>query len=208
MVASTPLQRKSEILAAAADLASAEGLERLSISVLAAEVGMSKSGLYAHFGSKRDLQQAVVDHAAAAFEPAVLASSAQAAPGLPRLRALLEAWICHVEDSDYRGGCFFDATSTEYSSRPGPIRSRLAELSRIWIAALREQAELAVRLGELAPSADPERLTFQLHAYVTEANWWRSLFDEPEAFARARAAVAATLEASIASQAQSQETRP
>ena len=187
--------RHTEILAAAADLATAQGLEGLSIGVLAAEVGMSKSGLYAHFGSKQELQGAVVDHAAARFEPAVLETAANAAPGLPRLEALVEAWIRHVEFGDYRGGCFFDATSSEFGARPGPVRARLAELSRAWIAALAEQATLAVRLGELAAGTDPERLTFQLHAYVTEANWWRRLFDEPDAFARARAAVAATLEA-------------
>ena len=187
--------RRAEILSAAADLATAEGLEGLSIGVLAAEVGMSKSGLYAHFGSKQELQHAVVDHAAARFEPAVLAAGAAAAPGLPRLRALVEAWIRHVEHSDYRGGCFFDAASSEFASRPGPVRARLAGLSRVWIAALQEQAALAVRLGELAPETDPDRLTFQLHAYVTEANWWGRLFDEPDAFARARDAVADTLDA-------------
>ena len=195
MPAPTTSPKRAEILSAAADLATAEGLEGLSIGVLAAEVGMSKSGLYAHFGSKQELQQAVVDHAAASFEPAVLAAGAAATPGLPRLEALVEAWIRHVENSDYRGGCFFDATSSEFGARPGPVRARLAELSRAWIAALAEQAALAVRLGELTSETDPDRLTFQLHAYVTEANWWGRLFDEPGAFSRARAAAAATLDA-------------
>ncbi len=185
--------RRREILAAAADLASAEGLDRLSIGVLAASVDMSKSGLFAHFGAKRVLQGAVIDYAAEAFVPAVLARAAEAPPGLPRLRALVDHWIAHVEHSVYRGGCFFDAASSEFASRPGTIRDQLAWLCRAWLGQLREQAELAVRLGELDASVDPDRLTFQLHAYVSEANWWRQLLDEPAAFDRARAAVAATL---------------
>jgi len=185
--------RRAEILEVAADLASSEGLSGLSIGSLARAVAMSKSGLFAHFGSKDRLQRAVIDQAAAAFEAAVLAPAASAAPGLPRLEALLERWIGHVERSRYRGGCFFDATSTEFGSQPGPIRDRLAALCRGWIAALEEQATLAVRLGELAPATDPAGLVFRLHAVVAEANWWRELFAEADAFDRARAAIAATL---------------
>ena len=185
--------RRREILAAAADLASSEGLDRLSIGVLAASVEMSKSGLFAHFGAKQVLQAAVIDYAAEAFEPAVLAPAAQAPAGLARLQALVSHWIDHVENSVYRGGCFFDAASSEFASRPGAIRDQLARLCRAWLSQLREQAELAVRLGEFDAAIDPDRLTFQLHAYVSEANWWRQLFDEPAAFDRARAAVAATL---------------
>jgi AcrR family transcriptional regulator len=185
--------RRTEILAAAADLASAEGLDRLSIGALAAHVEMSKSGLFAHFGAKEALQSAVVGHAASAFEPAVLARSAEASPGLPRLQALVENWIRHVEETVYRGGCFFDATSSEFASRPGRIREQLAELCEAWLAQLREQAELAVRLGELDAAVDPDQLVFQLHAYVGEANWSRQLLEDPAAFDRARTAVASTL---------------
>ncbi len=187
--------RRREILATAADLASAEGLDRLSIGVLAAQVDMSKSGLFGHFGAKGILQSAVIDHAAAAFEPAVLAPAARVPAGLARLRALLEHWIAHVEHTVYRGGCFFDAASSEFASRPGGIRNQLAHFCQLWLGQLREQAELAVRLGELDASVDPELLTFQLHAYVSEANWCRQLLDEPAAFDRARAAVDATLSA-------------
>lgn len=187
--------RRREILATAADLASAEGLDRLSIGVLAAQVDMSKSGLFAHFGAKSLLQAAIIDHAAAAFEPAVLEPAVRVPAGLPRLRALVEHWIAHVEDTVYRGGCFFDAASSEFASRPGGIRNQLARFCRVWLGQLREQAELAVRLGELDASVDPDLLTFQLHAYVSEANWCRQLLDEPAAFDRARAAVEATLSA-------------
>ncbi len=190
-----PEPRRLEILATAADLASAEGLDRLSIGALAANVEMSKSGLFAHFGAKEALQAAVVDHAAAAFELAVLARASEAPAGLPRLQALVAHWIDHVEHSVYRGGCFFDAASSEFASRPGRIREQLASLCKLWLAELREQAELAVRLGELDASVDPDQLSFQLHAYVGEANWSHQLLDEPAAFDRARAAVAATLAA-------------
>ena len=184
---------RRSILAAAVDLSSVEGLAGLSIGGLAKAIGMSKSGLYAHFGSKQALQLATVDFAAEGYEREVIAPAEAAEPGLPRLRALMAAWVAYIEGGSYRGGCFFDAASSEFGSRPGRVRERLARLSRRWIERLEEQARLAVRLGELDARSDPELLAFKLHAYVEEANWARELFDDTGSFARARAAIEETL---------------
>lgn len=189
------LRRRDQILAAAIDLSSAEGLASLSIGGLAAEVGMSKSGLFAHFGSKEELQLACVAYAERDFERGVLAPAAEADPGLPRLRALVVAWLDYVEGLDYRGGCFFDAASSEFGSRPGAVRDRLARVCGAWREQLAEQARLAVRLGELRSDVDPDTLAFSLHAYSGEANWARELLAADDSFERARLAADATLAA-------------
>jgi AcrR family transcriptional regulator len=186
--ASHGARRRERILDTATDLATAEGLAGLSIGRLAGEAGLSKSGVFAHFGSKETLQEAAIAAAVAEFERAVLQPTEEAEPGLERLEALLEAWIRHVEGTPRRGGCFFFATSTEFASRPGPVREALAGCTGRWLRALEREARTAVRTGEL--SGDPALLAFRLHAYVQEANWIRQLHDDPLAFAKARAAAA------------------
>ena len=186
-------RRRREILAAAVDLGSAEGLSGLSIGRLAGETGMSKSGLFAHFGSKEELQLATVRFAGEHYESLVIAPAEAAEPGMPRLTALLGHWADYIEGTSYRGGCFFDAASAEFASRPGAVRDQLARLSRHWLELLEEQARLALRLGELAADTDPALLCFRLHAYVAEANWARELFDDDTSFDKARRAIAQTL---------------
>ena len=186
-------RRRKQILAAAMDLGSAEGLAGLSLARLADEIGMSKSGLFAHFGSKETLQLAAINAAAAEFEGAVLSSVGDTEPGLARLRALLGAWIDYVESLEFRGGCFFFATSAEFGSRPGPVRERLAALNRTWLQELERQGRVAVRQHELRADARPEQLAFQLHALVQEANWAQQLLDDGDAFAKARNTIERTL---------------
>ena len=186
-------RRRREILTLAVDLASAAGLEGLSIGRLADESGMSKSGLFAHFGSKQDLLLATIHFAAEGYERDVIAPAELADPGLPRLRALMENWLGYIEGTQNRGGCFFDAASSEFGSRSGPMRDLLARLSRSWIRRLEEQAHIAQRFGELRPKVDPELLAFQLHAFVQEANWARELFADADAFDKARRSIAETL---------------
>jgi AcrR family transcriptional regulator len=186
-------RRREQILGAARDLASAEGLEGLSIARLATETGMSKSGVFAHFGSKEALQQAAIDAAAADFEHAVLRPTEQIEPGRARLEALIEAWIRHVEQTPLRGGCFFFATSSEFASRSGAVRATLAERTATWLRLLEREARTAVRTGEL--DVDPALLSFRLHAYVQEANWMRQLHDDERAFEHARHAAAEAIEA-------------
>lgn len=190
-------RRRDEILAAAVDVATAEGLSALSIGGLAAAVGMSKSGLFAHFGSKEELRLATIGRAALDFERGVLAAAGDAEPGLPRLRALVDAWFTYVEHITYRGGCFFDTASREFGSQPGEVRDRLALLCAQWRDQLAEQAKLAVRLGELSADTNPETLAFQLHAYSGEANWARELLGDADAFEQARRAAQTTLERSL-----------
>ncbi len=188
-------RQRLAILAAAMDVGSAEGLAGISIGRLAAEVGMSKSGLFAHFGSKEGLQLAAIEAAAAGFERAVLAPTREAEPGLSRLRALLGAWVDYVEGLEFRGGCFFFATSAEFGSRPGPVRDLLAATNRSWIRELEREARVAVRQRELSSDVDTRRLAFELHAFVQEANWAQQLLDDADAFQRARGAVTETLSA-------------
>lgn len=185
-------RRRRAILAAAADVATAEGLEGLSIGRLAREVGLSKSGVAAHFASKQDLQLHAVERAAAGYDRQVMARDAE--PGLPRARALMEAWIDHVEGIEYRGGCFFAATGAEFGARPGPVRDRVAHYTGSWIRILERELRTAARLGELAAEADPRLLAFQLHAFVQEANLRRTLLDDDGAFDDARALLAHVLE--------------
>jgi len=185
---------RRQILDVAVDVASVEGLEGLTIGRLARELQMSKSGLFAHFGSKQDLQLATVEGARLIFEENVLASLEATEPGLPRLAAMLEAWIAYVEGSHFRGGCFFAAAGAEFDGRPGPVRDRLTVLIRYWWDALQREAEAASSHSHLKKETDPPQLAFELHAFVQEANLTYQLFDDAAAFPRAREAVAQRLQ--------------
>jgi AcrR family transcriptional regulator len=184
---------RQEIVRLAADLATALGLEGLTVGSLAKSLGMSKSGLFAHFGSKEELQLAVVDVAREQFEKRVLPAGGQAEPGLPRLLALLMAWIDHIEHTPHRGGCFFAAASAEFDDRAGPVRDKVARLTKLWVDGLIREAAAAKSLGELRPGADPRQIAFEVHAFVQEANWAKQLHSDPRAFERARRAIRACL---------------
>jgi AcrR family transcriptional regulator len=186
-------QTRQEILQTAVDLASAEGLEGVTIGRLARELDLSKSGLFAHFGSKEELQLATVDAARARFVAEIVEPCAHTVRGLERLRAMLENWLSYVERSVFRGGCFFFAASAEMDDRPGPVRDLVAELTRAWLDALEEEIRLAQAARELRADVNVELLAFQLHAFVQEANWLYRLHAEKQSFARARAALAQSL---------------
>lgn len=186
-------RRRREILAAAADLSTAEGLEGLSFSRIAEEVGLTKAGVAAHFESKEALQLAVVDAAAALYAAPLVAATRSSEPGLPRLRALALAWIGHLEAIDYRGGCFFGSAGLAFAGRPGPVHDAIADHTRSFLRMLEEQSRLAERLGELSPDISPDVLVFQIHALAQEANLRRELLDTADAFAQARHALWALL---------------
>ncbi len=188
-------RRRQEILAVAVDLASTHGLEGLSVGSLAAKLRMSKSGLFAHFGSVEDLQLAVIEAAREVFIETVVRPGLAAPRGLPRLWALVDCWLGYAERKVFRGGCFFASASAEFDSRPGPIRDRIAAIMREWIEALRTAVEKAVAEGHLARGTRADQLAFELHALSMEANWSFQLFGERDAFALARAAIAARLRA-------------
>lgn len=185
------------ILSVAVDIASAEGLEGLTIGRLAREAGMSKSGLFAHFGSKQELQLAAVDRASAIFIEKVIESTRDRAVGLPRLYAIQSRWIDYVENDTFRGGCFFAAASAEFDGRPGPVRERIASLTRYWRELLETEVARARDLGHVDPKTEPALLAFQLHAFLQEANWAYQLFGDQKAFEQARAATDRLLRAVV-----------
>lgn len=180
---------RQEILKQAMDIASAEGLEGLTIGRLARELKMSKSGLFAHFGSKEELQISTLDAARAVFVAEVAEPAFAAARGLARLQAMLEAWLAYVERGVFRGGCFFFAVSAEMDDRPGPVRDLVAELTKAWLDAIEEEIRQAQAAKELSAKVDVKLLAFQLHAFAQEANWTFRLHNDKQAFARARAAI-------------------
>ncbi len=180
---------RAEILSVAVDLASAEGLEGLSIGQLATELRMSKTGIFAHFGSKEQLQLATVGAAKEIFLEQVVKPGLTSPRGLPRLRAMLESWLGYVERIVFRGGCFFAAASAEFDSRPGRVRDEIASLTKAWLMALQAEAVFARRKKQVKDSVVPSQLAFELHAYVQEANWAFKLFNDKSAFSRARRAI-------------------
>lgn len=177
------------------DIASAEGLEGLSIGRLATELQMSKTGIFSHFGSKEQLQIATVEAAKQLFLEQVANPSVEHPRGVLRLRAMLENWIGYVERIVFRGGCFFAAASAEFDSRPGPVRDEIATLTKAWLAALQREIAFAQSGKEISASVDPAQLAFELHAYVQEANWAFKLFNDKSAFSRARRAIASRIAA-------------
>ena len=186
---------RREILQVAVDIASAEGLEGLSIGRLATELHMSKTGAFAHFGSKEQLQLATVETAKEIFLEEVVQPAFQSQRGISRLKAMLENWLGYVEKIVFRGGCFFAAASAEFDSRPGAVRDKVAALTRAWMVGLQEEIAFAQSLNEMRASVNPAQLAFELHAYVQEANWAFKLFDDKSAFLCARRAIADSIAA-------------
>ena len=180
---------RNDILSVAADIASAEGLEGLSIGRLANELGMSKTGIFAHFGSKQQLQLATVDSARQIFLEKVVQPALRHDRGASRLAAMLESWLAYVEQIVFRGGCFFAAASAEFDSRPGPVRDQIAKLTKSWLIGLQQETAVAVSNKEFRSSIDPAQFAFELHAFVQEANWAFKLFNDKFAFTRARRAI-------------------
>src|SRR4051812_2570212 len=159
----TGAETRAAILDRAVDLASVDGLEGLTIGRLATDLGMSKSGLFAHFGSKQELQLAAVGAAATRFRETVIDPVAETPDGAPRMRAMAAAYLAHLDSDTYPGGCFWAATSAECDDRPGPVRDAIAIALDAWTGELERQARIA-------GVVDPERLAFELYALVVGAN--------------------------------------
>jgi AcrR family transcriptional regulator len=161
---------RRRILETAARLATVEGLEGLSIGRLATATGMSKGGVYAHFGSKEDLQLATIDKAREVFIDVVVLPARAAPKGVDRLREVCARFLDHVDKKVFPGGCFFASVAAEMSARPGSVRDRIAHEQRAWVALLERYATEARRLGQLPEDADPTQLAFELNALVVAAN--------------------------------------
>jgi AcrR family transcriptional regulator len=177
---------RGAILRAAASLATVEGLEGLSIGNLAAATGISKSGLYAHFGSKQELQLATVGEAERILTGEVVQPALAAPPGLAQLAAVCEAYFSYLERRVFPGGCFFAATALEMGTRPGPVRDRVAAINSGFTALLSSFAATAIEQHELPAREDPARLAFELHAILLGADTKFILNDDPAALDLAR----------------------
>ena len=184
---------RAAILAKAVDIASAEGLEGLSIGRLAGELSVSKSGLFAHFGSKLELQLETVQAASEIFQQHVWEPVAGRDPGLVQLGALMESWLRYIREGVFRGGCFFSNAYHEYDSRPGPVRDAIVTQKRRWMDALVHHAGVAEQRGQLRSGAEPEQLAFELDAVGSLANSLWQLERDARAFGRAQTAIRSRL---------------
>jgi AcrR family transcriptional regulator len=186
---------RAAVLQEAARLATLEGLEGLSLGRLAAAAKMSKSGLYAHFGSKEELQLATIEVARETFLEEVVRRGLRAPPGRARLIAVCDAFLSHVEREVFPGGCFFSAAAAEVGTHPGRVHDTIAAQQREWLDLLERLAREAQDGGELPAGGDPAQLAFELNAIMVAANTAFLLQGERGGFDRARRAIAGRLEA-------------
>jgi AcrR family transcriptional regulator len=180
---------RAAILESAVHIASVEGLEGLTIGRLALELKLSKSGLFAHFGSKEELQLATVEAARAIFIREVIQPALEEPRGLPRLWKLCDLWLDHVQSEAFRGGCFFSAVAAEFDSRPGRVRDRIAEIMKEWLGMLRRTIVEAQEAGHLKKEANPEQIAFEFNSLELGANWSMQLHGYSQGFAHARYAI-------------------
>jgi AcrR family transcriptional regulator len=172
-------------------IASVEGLEGLTIGRLATDLGMSKAGVLGHFGTKPALQLATLEEGSAAFVRLVWEPVQDAEPGLPRLRAICEAWISYLETArdTFPGGCLFTTASIEFDARNGLVRDAVARLFGLWRRRLATEARTAVAAGDLPPDTDPEQIAYELVGLYMALNQEIQLFAAPEAAERTRRAL-------------------
>ena len=161
---------REAILREAGQLATVEGIDGLSIARLADSVGMSKSGLFAHFGSKEELQLATIESASSLFAQQVVTPALAAPTWLERLQRLAEGFLRHVEDGVYPGGCFFASVAAEMDTHPGPVRDLAVRVVDDWLGQLERAVRDAQAEGAVDASEDPMQLAFELDAYLLLAN--------------------------------------
>lgn len=181
------------VLRRAVDIASVEGLEALSVGRLAGELELSKSGVFALFGSKQELQLATVREASRIFVAEVLQPVSEAAEGIERLRGLCEGWLRYSEERVFPGGCFFYGVMAEFDAREGPVHDALVEVQRAWLAELERCAERARAAGELSAATDPAQLAFEVVALMETANAMSVLHGQATPYVRARRGIASRL---------------
>jgi AcrR family transcriptional regulator len=178
---------RDAIIDRAYGIACAAGLEGLSIGPLAQAVGMSKSGVFAHFGSREELQMAVLDEAGERFVAFVLRPALKQPRGLARLRAILEAWYDWVRQSE--GSCLLLSAASEYDDRPGPLRDRLVQHERRWREEIARAVALSIGTGELAADTDPDQMAFELYSLALGVHHDAGLFGFELAAGRGRRAL-------------------
>lgn len=182
---------RQAILDRAAALARTHGLRGLSIGRLAEELELSKSGLFAHFGSKEALDVAIVEHAREDFVAKVIAPALKQPRGEPRLRAMYQRWC---EWGAQEGGCIFVALAAELDDQPGPARDALVAALRDWLDTLATAAKIAVAEGHLGKACDPQQLAFELYGILLAQHDVGRLIGDPKAGPRSRRAFDALVE--------------
>lgn len=197
---------RTAILRAAAKLATTKGLDGLSIGDLAAAVGMSKSGLYAHFKSKEELELATIEAAAAIFDSEVLQPATSAPAGIGRLKSLADSFLSHLERKVFPGGCFFAAVGAELDTHPGPVRDRVVEVINSWLSLLQQCILDAQTLGEIDRGAQVDQLVFEIQAMLLAANYLFVMTNDPLRLSQARLGVEDVL-ARVAVRAKSKDKR-
>jgi AcrR family transcriptional regulator len=185
-------QTRRAVLRRSVDIASVDGLEGLSIGRLATELGISKSGLFAHFGSKEELQLATIRAARRIYADNVVTPAFEVEPGIGRVWALSTHWLDYSQRRVFPGGCFFQKVSHEYAARDGAVQESLAAVHREWMDLIETLIGEAVERGELA--ADPKLLAFDLNAYYEAANLASILHNDNTTYDQARQAVRTRLE--------------
>jgi AcrR family transcriptional regulator len=188
-------ETRERILESAYRLASRDGLEGLSIGALATEIGLSKSGLFAHFGSKEDLQVAVIDAAARRFEETVVRPAFEAPRGRPRLERWFERWLAWFADPKAAGGCLFVAAGVELDDREGRPRSALVGHQRRLMKSISKAVQLAVSCGHFEAGVDGDQFAFEMYGILLGLSHAQRLLRDPRAEERARVAFTRLLDA-------------
>jgi AcrR family transcriptional regulator len=180
---------RAAILDAALRIVSKSGLDGLTIGTLADATGMSKSGLFAHFGSREELLLAVLAHGQAQFTEVVFQPAMAKPRGIARLKAMFINWLDWTESAELPGGCPMIGGATEFDDKPGPVRDMLAGGQRTWIETLKRSVRQAIEEGELAADTDPEQIAFEMFGIALVVHHHRRLLGYPKARARALAAL-------------------
>lgn len=180
---------RTSAINAAVDIASVAGLEGITIGRLAGELAMSKSGLIGRFGDKQSMQRAVLAAAVERFTESVWRPASRSEPGLPRLEAIVDAWIGHLRDGVFPGGCFVTTASVEYDARPGPLHDDVAGAVRRWLGVLEAEATRAREAGDLPADRDPADVAFELHSLASGGSVAGRLIGDAAALRRTRAAM-------------------
>ncbi|MGB5758199.1 MAG: hypothetical protein WBM50_14875 [Acidimicrobiales bacterium] len=178
----------------AAELASIDGLAGISLSQIADALEMPKSSVQVAYSTKQELQLAAIAAANEIFVDAVVKPASTQAKGLPRLTAIVDAWLTYVTDRVLPGGCFMSATFAEFDSRPGPVRDALADMRRQWLGLLEHHCAIAQADAAIPPHPTPELLAFEIDALLAAANIARNIHDDRTALTKARRVISHRLE--------------
>lgn len=185
---------RDRLIATGAALARTEGLDGLTIGTLASAAGMSKSGVFAHFGSREDLQLCILDAASAAFSERVFRPALRERRGLPRLRSIARHWLDFIAEMGDAGGCILMAAASEFDDRPGPLRDRVQAMQRQLRGEIERCVQMAIDAGDLRPDSDAAQVAFELYALVLGSHHDLRLFGTDAVIARAERAFRALVQ--------------